>query len=63
MSAKLDSGAEISSDAGGAPSSRNTRAGMDGVCGELRGRKERSVHFRSGAETHGTGWGVSHAAV
>lgn len=55
MSAKLDSGGEISSVAGGVPSRRNTRAGMDGVCGELRGRKEKSVlDFTSGTETHGT---------
>lgn len=59
MSAKLDSGGEISSDAGGVPSSRNRRAGMDGVCGELRGRKERSVlHFTSGTQRR-----MGHAGV
>lgn len=64
MSAKLDSSGEISSDAGGVPLSRNTRARMDGVCGELRGWKEKSVLlFTSGTETHGTCWGVSHAPV
>lgn len=64
MSAKLDSGGEISSDAGGVPSSRNTSAWMDRVCGELRGRKEKSaLHLTSGTETQGTCCAVSHAPV